>query len=29
MAYFKHIGDQVQRCPLTEDDKALDMVQEG
>jgi hypothetical protein len=28
-AYFKYIVDQVQRCPLTEDDKALDMVQEG
>jgi hypothetical protein len=28
-ACFKYICDQVRRCPLTEDDKGLDKVQEG
>jgi hypothetical protein len=28
-ACCKYICDQVRRCPLTEDDRGLDKVQEG
>jgi len=27
--YFKYIRDQGRRCPLTEDEKGLDKVEEG